>query len=98
MTERLKIEPGSGNVFLDIGFPPEEAQNLHLRSELMTRVEQFVKRSGVTQIEAARALGITQPRLNDLLRGKIEKFSLDALVNMLGRAGMRVELRVKKAA
>ena len=98
MTERLKIERGSGNVFLDIGFPPEEAQNLHLRSELMTRVEQFVKRSGVTQTEAARALGITQPRLNDLLRGKIDKFSLDALVNMLGRAGMRVELRVKKAA
>jgi len=98
MAERLKIERGSGNVFRDIGFSPEEAQNLHLRSELMTRVEQFVKRGGVTQTEAARALGITQPRLNDLLRGKIDKFSLDALVNMLGRAGMRVELRVKKAA
>ena len=98
MTERLKIERSSGNVFLDIGFSPEEAQNLHLRSELMTRVEQFVKRSDVTQAEAARALGITQPRLNDLLRGKIDKFSLDALVNMLGHAGMRVELRVKKAA
>jgi predicted XRE-type DNA-binding protein len=98
MTERLKLERGSGNVFSDIGFPPEEAQNLHLRSELMTRVERFVKRSGVTQAEAARALGVTQPRLNDLLRGKIDKFSLDALVNMLGHAGMRVELRVKKAA
>ena len=98
MAERLKIERGSGNVFRDIGFAPEEAQNLHLRSELMTRVEQFVKRSGVTQTAAARALGITQPRLNDLLRGKIDKFSLDALVNMLGHAGMRVELRVKKAA
>ena len=98
MTERLKIERGSGNVFRDIGFSPEEAQNLHLRSELMTRVEQFVKRSDVTQAEAARALGITQPRLYDLLRGKIDKFSLDALVNMLGHAGMRVELRVKKAA
>ena len=98
MTERLKIERRSGNVFRDIGFSPEEAQNLHLRSELMTRVEQFVKRSGVTQTAAARALGITQPRLNDLLRGKIDKFSLDALVNMLGHAGMRVELRVKKAA
>ena len=98
MRERLKIERGSGNVFRDIGFSPEQAQNLHLRSELMTRVEQFVKRSDVTQAEAARALGITQPRLNDLLRGKIDKFSLDALVNMLGHAGMRVELRVKKAA
>jgi predicted XRE-type DNA-binding protein len=98
MRERLKIERGSGNVFRDIGFSPEQAQNLHLRSELMTRVEQFVKRSDVTQAEAARALGITQPRLNDLLRGKIDRFSLDALVNMLGHAGMRVELRVKKAA
>ena len=98
MTERLKIERGSSNVFRDIGFSPEEAQNLHLRSELMTRVEQFVKRSHVTQTEAARALGITQPRLNDLLRGKIDKFSLDALVNMLSHAGMCVELRVKKVA
>lgn len=98
MTKRLKIENGSGNVFLDVGFPPGQAQNLQLRSELMTRVERFVKRASMTQTEAARALGITQPRLYDLLRGKIDKFSLDALVNMLGHAGMRVELRVKKAA
>ncbi len=98
MTERLKMERGSGNVFADIGFPPEEAQNLQLRSTLMTRVEQYVKRSGDTQAAAARALGITQPRLNDLLRGKIDKFSLDALVNMLAHAGMRVEVTVKKAA
>lgn len=98
MTERLKMERGSGNVFADIGFSPDEAQNLQLRSDLMTRIERFVKRSGVTQTEAARTLGVTQPRLNDLLRGKIDKFSLDALVNMLGHAGMRVELKVKKAA
>lgn len=98
MTERLKMERGSGNVFADIGFPPDEAQNLQLRSDLMTRIERLVKRSDMTQTEAARALGVTQPRLNDLLRGKIDKFSLDALVNMLGHAGMRVELRVKKAA
>jgi predicted XRE-type DNA-binding protein len=98
MTERLKMERGSGNVFADIGFPPEEAQNLQLRSTLMTRIEQYVKRSGETQAAAARALGITQPRLNDLLRGKIDKFSLDALVNMLAHAGMRVEVTVKKAA
>lgn len=98
MTERLKMERGSGNVFTDIGFPSEEAQNLQLRSTLMTRVEQYVKRSGDTQAAAARALGITQPRLNDLLRGKIDKFSLDALVNMLAHAGMRVEVTVKKAA
>jgi predicted XRE-type DNA-binding protein len=98
MTERLKITRGSGNVFADIGFSSDEAQNLQLRSDLMSRIERFVKRSGMTQTEAARALGVTQPRLNDLLRGKIDKFSLDALVNMLGHAGMRVEVRVKKAA
>lgn len=98
MTEKLKIERSSGNVFADIGFAPDEAHNLQLRSELMTRIEHYVERSGLPQTKAAQALGIAQPRLNDLLRGKIEKFSLDALVNMLGHAGMRVELRVKKAA
>ena len=98
MSEKLKITRGSGNVFLDLGFSPDEAQNLHLRSDLMTRIEQFVKRSRMTQTAAARTLGVTQPRLNDLLRGKIDKFSLDALVNMLGHAGMRIELKVKKAA
>lgn len=98
MTERLKIERGSGNVFLDIGFSPEEAQNLQLRSELMSRIERFVKRGAMTQTEAARALGVTQPRLNALLKGKIDQFSLDALVNMLGHVGMRVEMKVKKAA
>ena len=62
------------------------------------RVERFVKQSRLTQQAAARVLGVTQPRLNQLLKRKIELFSLDALVNMLTRAGMRIELRVKKAA
>lgn len=98
--KRLKIERGSGNVFLDIGFPPEEAQNLLVRSDLMIEVEHYVKKSGLTQKEAAKCLGITQPRLNDLLRGKIQKFSLDALVNMLSLVGRRVSVKVtaKKAA
>ena len=98
MTEKLKMERGSGNVFLDIGFPPDEAQNLHLRSDLMSRIERNVRSSGLTQKECAARMGVTQPRLNDLLKRKIDKFSLDALVNMLGHAGMRVELKVKKAA
>ena len=98
MTEELKITRGSGNVFRDLGFPHEEAQNLLLRSDLMTRIERYVKGSGLKQKNAAARLGVTQPRLNDLLKGKIDKFSLDALVNMLGHAGMRVEVSVKKAA
>jgi len=71
MTERIKIERSSGNVFRDIGFRPARAHNLLLRSEMMTRIEQFVKRSDLTQKDAARLLGITQPRLNDLLKGRI---------------------------
>lgn len=89
---------GSGNVFRDLGFSAEEAQNLRLRSELMIEIENFVKASELTQKEAAKHLGVTQPRLNDLLRGKIGKFSLDALVNMLARAGRSVSIRVRKAA
>jgi len=96
MTKRVKITRGSGNVFRDLGFPSGEAHNLLLRSELMTRIEQFVKRGGLTQKDSARALGVTQPRLNDLLKGRIDKFSLDALVNMLGHARLRVEIRVNK--
>lgn len=96
MTEKLKITRGSGNVFLDVGFPPGEAENLMLRAQLMSRVRDAAR--GMSQREAAKRFGVTQPRLNDLLRGRIDKFSLDALVNMLGRAGMRVEMKVKKAA
>ena len=98
MTKRIKITEGSDNVFRDIGFGEVEAENLKLRSDLMIRIEKYVKQSGMTQAEAARELGITQPRLNQLLKGKIQLFSLDALVNMLAQAGMRVNMTVKKAA
>ena len=98
MTEKLKRTRGSGNVFLDVGFDKEEAENLKLRAELMMRIEDYYRWSGLTQAEAAKRLGLAQPRLNALLKGRIGLFSLDALVNMASRAGMRVELRVKKAA
>ena len=98
MSKRLKIEKGSGNIFRDLGFPPGEAQNLIMRAELMIKIEQFVRKSGMTQKEAARLIGITQPRLNLLLKRKIDLFSLDALVNMVARAGMQVKLTVRKAA
>ena len=96
MSEKLKRTRGSGNVFVDIGFPPEEAENLLLRAQLMSRIRDVAR--ATTQREAAKQFGVSQPRLNDLMRGKIGKFSLDALVNMLAHAGLRVELKVKKAA
>lgn len=98
MSNRLKRTRGSGNVFVDFGFGKDEAENLRLRAALMMRIEDFYRRSGMTQAEAAKLLGLTQPRLNALPKGKIGLFSLDALVNILGRAGMSVEIKVRKAA
>lgn len=77
---------------------PEEALNMRLRAELMTRIAERVVVWGVTQKEAAHRLGITQPRLNDLLNGRINKFSLDALVNLTGPAQFRVELAIEDQA
>ena len=79
---------------------PEAAASMRVRAELIIAVQRYVEASGETQAQAAKHLGLTQPRLNDLLRGRIEKFSLDALVNMLARAGKQVtvKVKVKKAA
>ena len=74
---------------------PEEALNMRLRSELMIQITRRVKEWDVTQKEAAQRLGITQPRLNDLLNGRINKFGLDALVNLTGPAQFHVELTLK---
>ncbi len=98
MSKTLRVVRGSGNAFLDIWFSPDEAQNLHLRSELLSKIEHFVHSSRLTEKECAVRMGVTQPRLTELLKGKINKFSLDALVNMLSHAGMRVRLLMKKAA
>lgn len=72
----------------------ESAANMRVRAELMVEIERYVRGKELSQAEAAKKLGVTQPRLNDLLRGKIDKFSLDALVNMLGSIGKHVSIRV----
>ena len=97
MTE-LKIIKGSANIFEDIGFDVQESQNLLLRSQTMIALVQWFNASGMTQTIAAKTLGITQPRFNQLLKGKIEIFSLDALVNMATSAGMRVGLSIRPIA
>jgi predicted XRE-type DNA-binding protein len=98
MTDKLKYVRGSDNIFVDLGFDKTEAENLKLRSDLIIRIVQFYRKSGMTQAKAAKTLGLTQPRLNALLKGKIGLFSLDALVNIASRAGLNVRLVVKKAA
>ena len=94
----LSVTKGSANIFADLGFDAEEAQNLQLRSQTMLVVSKWFDASGLTQAAAAKTLGVTQPRFNQLLKGKIGDFSLDALVNMATRAGMRVALTIRPVA
>jgi predicted XRE-type DNA-binding protein len=89
---------GSDNVFRDLGFKEGEAQNLQLRADLMIAIQKSIRQAGLSQTEAARKLGVSQPRLSDLYRHRIERFSLDALVTLAARAGLAVRMQVKKAA
>ncbi|TKR54560.1 XRE family transcriptional regulator [Allopusillimonas ginsengisoli] len=77
---------------------PEEAENMKLRSNLMTALKNHLARAGISQAEAAKLLGMTQPRVSDLMRGKINLFGLDALVNMAAAAGLHLEIRVLESA
>jgi len=86
------------NVWDAIEDTPAQAENMKLRSTLMMALKDHITRSGLSQSEAAKLLGVTQPRISDLMRGKIELFGLDTLVNMVGAAGLHVEMRVSSAA
>ena len=97
MTNRRKVLSGSSNVFRDLGFREPEAQNLALRSDLMIQIEESVKRSGMTQARIAARLGLTVPQRNALLKGKIEQFTLEALVIVATRLGMKLRLLVTTA-
>jgi predicted XRE-type DNA-binding protein len=77
---------------------PAEAENMKLRSSLMMVLKAHINRTGLSQAQAAKLFGVTQPRVSDLMRGKITLFGLDALVNMATDAGMQVEMRVREAA
>ncbi|MBN9476746.1 MAG: transcriptional regulator [Bordetella sp. SCN 67-23] len=89
----ITITESSGNVFIDLGFDPAQAEVMKLRAEVMIRTAQRLKEQGWTQAEAARHLGITQPRVSRLIKGKIEDFSLDMLLTLAARAGLHPELR-----
>lgn len=79
----------SQNVFRDLGFGPEEAENLRIRAALMVELAEHIRRAGLTQEQAADTLGVTQPRISDLMRGKISVFSIDTLIAILARAGVK---------
>ncbi len=77
---------------------PEEAENMKLRSALMMALKEHINSTGLSQAQAAKLFGVTQPRVSDLMRGKISLFGLDALVNMAAAAGLHVEMHLRKAA
>lgn len=77
---------------------PARAENMKLRAVLMLALKDHIDRAGLSQSQAAKMLGVTQPRISDLVRGKIDLFSLDVLVNMAATAGLTIEMRVLNAA
>ena len=83
----------SGNVFVDLGYSPDEAAILQMRADLMANLRKFIKARKLTQLKAAEMLGVNQSRISDLARGKWEKFSLEMLIILATKAGMRVTLK-----
>jgi predicted XRE-type DNA-binding protein len=95
-TRRRNRVGGSGNVFLDLGFPPHEAAVMLLRCELAEALRKWMDREGCTQAQAAKRLGVSQPRISEIARNKVDKLSLDYLVALCAKAG--VSVKVKMAA
>lgn len=88
------ITRSSGNVFTDLGFPPDEAAILQMRADLMADLRRFITAKKLTQAKAAEIFGVTQSRVSDLIRGKWERFSLEMLITLATKAGMQVKLKV----
>jgi len=94
----VEVAKSSGNVFEDLGFDASESENLKLRAQLMRELDTLIHDKRLTQSDAAELLGIQQSRVSDLVRGKIDRFSIDMLVKLLARTGRRVEIKVKRRA
>ncbi len=92
MTEGLL--DSSGNIFIDLGFPPDEAAVLQMRADLMTDIRKFIKAKNLTQVNAVEILRVSQSRISDLMRGKWEKFSLEMLITLATKAGMHVSVNI----
>lgn len=91
----MKIRRGTDNIFRDFGFDVDDAAHLQLRSDLMIQLRKRLTALGATQEQTARLLGVSQPRISDLMRGKIDRFSVDPLVKLLGKTGADVRVAVR---
>src|SRR5271156_3042492 len=90
----MRVTKGRENVFADCGFPPTEAENLRIRAKMMMVLTGYIQERKITQSRAARIMGVSQPRISDLMRGKIGLFTIDTLVNMVTAAGLKVEVDI----
>jgi len=91
----VRVTASTGNVFRDLGFSKTEAEHLLIRADLLIQVQKAIRARGLKQAEAAKVLRVTQPRVSDLLRGRIDLFSTDTLIDMLARLGVGVRLVVR---
>ena len=85
------------NIFEALGFDTQESANLRLRSQLMIELSKYIEANKLTQTDAADIFAVNQPRISDLVNGKINKFTIDMLINMLSKTGQSVELTIKAA-
>ena len=97
MKRPIKKRQTFANVWDALADTPQDAAHLTLVSDLMIQISEIIKKSGWTQAEAARQCGVSQPRINDLLRGRIERFSLNALVNLATALGRKVRVKLQAA-
>jgi predicted XRE-type DNA-binding protein len=91
---KKSIVASSGNVFVDLGYPPDEAAILQMRADLMADLRKYIKTKKLTQAEAAKIFGVSQSRVSDLITGKWEKFSLEMLIILVTKTGMHVKLKI----
>ena len=89
-----KVTESSGNIFLDLGFPPHEAEVMLLRAKLAEAIRVWIEREKLTQAQASKRLGITQPRVSEITRGKVELLSPDYVVGLCAKAGIQLDLRL----
>ena len=93
-TEVTQVTAAHDNVFADLGFKPEEAACLKIKSQLMIEISEWIRAQGLKQEQAAKVLDISRPRVSDIVTGKIDKFTIDALIEILEHAGKHVSVKV----
>ncbi len=94
---KLKMKKSSGNVYRDIGFSVQEAENLRIRGVLMMEIERYINRRGLSQAAAAKYFGMKQPEISHLVNGHIDRFSIDKLVNMASQIGKEIDVKINPA-